>query len=924
MVLESLIACRVTAPAMSQPVRTAWTIYAAFCTTMLHISVGLAQTVAPITPSGLDTQVNLSTVQTSGKVQYDITGGTRAGTNLFHSFGDFNAPNNSIANFLNDSGLTTSNILGRVTGGNSSTILGTIQTTDFGNANLFLMNPAGIVFGPTATLNVGGSVTFTTADYLRLGNAGGPNTGIFYADPPQVSLLSSAPLVAFGFLGSNPGSIIAQGSQLTVPEKQGISLVGGNITIQNGTLDNGTTQPARLSAPNGQINLATVKSAGEFMHDLTSVPNISGASFRSFGAVNFAPGSIMDFSHPGNGKISIHNGQLVLEIQDAVIDTANDSVPTANSLGKDTIVFAPESSIFSQTFSADHGPDVRISADQITVLGVTASKENFFMKPFTGIQSDTDGTGKAGDIILRATEDIKTIGVVNLDSFTFARGDSGSLELTSTHGNIRMIKGGTEAQGSSQAMAMSSGNAGNLTASALEGDIELDGTSLFTLTNGSGKAGKVKVEAINLRMKAGILSSMSIGPGEDKPDGTSVILTGNLTMTSDSSLVLPDGFLPDSVIFTASLNKSPAADITIKAKDIVVTQKSIINSATFASGAGGNITIVADTLQVTDGAQLSSGSTKAPNRGQLLEILGGTSPTGHGGDITIQTLGPRGSVVIDGLGSGIFAETEGTGIGGNISLTAGKSISLNNGGAISASSTSPGDAGNITIDAGHELDLMGKSSITTEAKTASGGDIDIRAIDRVRLVDSSINTSVFGGDGNGGNITIDPNVVVLQGSQVKAEAFQGVGGDITITTPLFLADSTSEVSALSPFGLNGTVSIQSPTSNVSGSLGPLTSKPSQAQALLTQRCAALAGGQASSFVVAGREQLPADPGGWLTSSFAFAALGESHDAGHAVASVPAIMAIAAHDTGTVSLRRLTPPGFMMASFADSKATGCHS
>ena len=183
MVLESLIACRVNAPAMSQPVRTAWTIYAAFCTTMLHISVGLAQTVAPITPSGLDTQVNLSTVQTSGKVQYDITGGTRAGTNLFHSFGDFDAPNNSIANFLNDSGLTTSNILGRVTGGNSSTILGTIQTTDFGNANLFLMNPAGIVFGPTATLNVGGSVTFTTADYLRLGNAGGPNMGIFYADP---------------------------------------------------------------------------------------------------------------------------------------------------------------------------------------------------------------------------------------------------------------------------------------------------------------------------------------------------------------------------------------------------------------------------------------------------------------------------------------------------------------------------------------------------------------------------------------------------------------------------------------------------------------------------------------------------------------------------------------------------------------------
>ena len=219
---------------------------------------------------------------------------------------------------------------------------------------------------------------------------------------------------------------------------------------------------------------------------------------------------------------------------------------------------------------------------------------------------------------------------------------------------------------------------------------------------------------------------------------------------------------------------------------------------------------------------------------------------------------------------------------------------------------------------------MGNSSVKTEAEQASGGNIDIQAIDRVRLVNSTISTSVLGGAGSGGNITIDPNVVVLQNSQVIAQAVQGAGGNITITTPLFLADSSSLVSASSQFGLNGTVTIQSPTSNLSGSLGPLTSKPSQAQSPLTQRCAALVNGQASSFVVAGREQLPADPGGWLSSPLAFAALGESLDAGYAVASVPAIMAIAAHDTGTVSLRRLTPAGFLMANFAESEATGCRS
>ena len=156
-------------------------------------------------------------------MQYDITGGTRAGNNLFHSFGDFGVPTNNIANFLNNTSLQTSNILSRVTGGNPSNILGTIQTTGFGSANLFLMNPAGIVFGPNAALNVGGSVSFTTADYLRLADG-----GRFTAIPgPQDASISSAPVAAFGFLGSNPGAITVQGSQLSVTPGQSISLVGG-------------------------------------------------------------------------------------------------------------------------------------------------------------------------------------------------------------------------------------------------------------------------------------------------------------------------------------------------------------------------------------------------------------------------------------------------------------------------------------------------------------------------------------------------------------------------------------------------------------------------------------------------------------------------------------------------------------------------
>src|SRR5215467_7279978 len=224
-------------------------------------SIPFAQT--PITSSGLNTQIS-GPIAVGGQTQFNITGGTRpgGGTNLFHSFGNFSVPNNNIANFLNNSGLPTTNILGRVTGGNVSNIFGTIQTTGFGNANLFLMNPAGVLFGPTATVNVGGMVSFTSADYLRLADG-----KLFNAapNPNADALLSAAPVAAFGFLGSNPGAITVQGSQFALAQGTGISLVGGNITIQSGALDNGTVQPARISAPSGQINLATAASPGEFL-----------------------------------------------------------------------------------------------------------------------------------------------------------------------------------------------------------------------------------------------------------------------------------------------------------------------------------------------------------------------------------------------------------------------------------------------------------------------------------------------------------------------------------------------------------------------------------------------------------------------------------------------------------------------------------
>jgi large exoprotein involved in heme utilization and adhesion len=225
----------------------------------------------------------------------------------------------------------------------------------------------------------------------------------------------------------------------------------------------------------------------------------------------------------------------------------------------------------------------------------------------------------------------------------------------------------------------------------------------------------------------------------------------------------------------------------------------------------------------------------------------------------------------------ISADTSGTApsaTGGNITISSVQSTTLSNGGSITASSTGPADAGNIQINAGSQF-LSNNGSVTTQSSQLNGGNIAVRATDSIRLVNSRINTSVEGGPATvGGNITIDPALMTLQNSQILAQATEGTGGNINITAGTFLADQTSLVDARSQWGLSGTVNIQSPVSSLSGTLATLPQRPMQIQNLLSQRCAAQASGQLSSLVVAGRERLPVEPGGWMMSPMTWITDGE--------------------------------------------------
>jgi hypothetical protein len=286
------------------------------------------------------------------------------------------------------------------------------------------------------------------------------------------------------------------------------------------------------------------------------------------------------------------------------------------------------------------------------------------------------------------------------------------------------------------------------------------------------------------------------------------------------------------------------------------------------------VVVAVGRLSLTGGAQISSGSGIAA--GDRL-VVG----SGKGGTVAVAVTE---TAAFSGTESGLVTTTAGAGRGGNIRLRA-RQVQLTGGAVISAKSDGTGNAGDIHIIAADTF-VSRDSAITTAAALASGGNIEVHAPTMVRLQHSTMTATVAGGaETAGGTITIDPEFVVLAGSQIIARANQGTGGDIRIQAGVFLADPASQVDASSTVGIDGSVDIRAPVTNLSGSLVPLPQRFVPATPLLRERCAQrLRSGQVSSFVVAGREGIPAEPGGVLPSSLVL----PSQEAPETAAPVPLV------------------------------------
>ena len=775
--------------------------------------------------------------------EYEITGGVEAGNNLFHSFREFSVPDGAIAYFNNITSIQ--NIISRVTGRSPSQIDGMIRAN--GAANLFLINPNGIIFGADAQLNIGGSFLASTANSLVFDN------GTFSAiDPQAPPLLTLKAPIGLQY-GANAGSIVNQSTVgLEVLPGRTLSLVGGNVSL----LDGGT-----LTAPGGRIELGGLAEPG------TVGLRVEGNEI-SFSFPDVALADILltnrakvDVRSSGGGSIAV-NARNIDILESWLLAGIGEGQDSADAQAGDITLKATEEFILRNGKVSNN-----LEASAVGTGG-SLNIQARLLKLLDGaqVQTLTEGRGNAGNITLSVDDTAIIDGETKV---AFPDGE----KATVPSGIFSSVEQGAKGDG---------GNISVQTDSLLLSE----GGQLAADTAGTGDAGRIEViarDSVSLSNSTNVNSTQigsDVAEGAVGDGGFIAIKTRSLSLTGGGQIgaivfrELPDENIPGGRGKGGNIQIEASDSISISGFDEQGYSSGLLTSTEEgAEGPAGNITVNTDRFYIADGASVDA-RTENPSDGGKIVINATTFEAVGGGQIQSNTStgssGDAGSLTIDAeqiIVSGsdpTYRARLLSDFGENVTNAGPES-------GLVASSSGTGEAGSLTVTARSLLiDRQGKLSAQTES--SDGGKINLQNLDSLVLLGNSTVTARAGEQGNGGNIDIETeNLVVLENSRIRATADLGRGGEINIITQGLFAPAGA-ISASSEVGIDGEVSINRPDIDPSKGVVALPDEVVAVEDLVVQGCGA-PGRAVSKFIVTGRGGLPPSPSDVVTNNTVLVDLG---------------------------------------------------
>jgi filamentous hemagglutinin family protein len=765
--------------------------------------------------------------------QCQIRGGDRLGSNLFHSFESFSVLTGEMVLFVPPRNVDT--VITRVTGTDSSWIDGQLGVR--GNADLFLLNPNGIIFGANASLNLNGSLLLTTAQ------------GYVFEDGSQFSAIApdAPPLLAvqtpIGLqYGRESGAIAIQDSALLVDSGQSLLLAGGEIALNNAFLgvdfpDGGRIDLLSLQ-DRGRVNLHSV---GETLH-LQADPSFNRGTItltRSRVDVLAADGGDLSLDahhlHLTNsiliagiaatlGTPDSQAGDVNLRLTGALTldQSLIDNVVQPDAVGNGGVIdgrmarltLLNGSAIRANTGGEGNASQIYLEAERIRLDGGDA--EGLVSRILSQVEAGAVGNG--GEIRLVTDRLVLTNGG-SISSSTSSTGNAGNLVLQV--GDRLLIRGESPAGFTSRILSQveprAVGDSGQIRIHAQEVLLR-DGGAISASTKGEGDAGTILINAGDRLLLDGegqnrqeSLISSQVEFRAEGDGGRIQIQTGNLTLRNGT------------VISTGSAGRGDGGSILIDAGDRLrllgensntIASRILSQVEPTARGDGGNINLTAEDIFISGGGGAGSSTFGRGDAGNI---------TVHAGD-RFRLIGED-SV---GFPSQLVSQVEvgGDGDGGTIQIWAGR-VAFLNGTGLSTSTLGRGDAGNIQMQVGDRLLLTGEDSNGFSSRILSrvnqnalgdGGRVSVTAENMVFRQGSGISTSTDG-QGHAGDISLDTESLTLRGQNTngfssrlvsRVETFgEGRGGTIRVNADaVWLDDGALMTSSTYGFGRAGDVIVR--------------------------------------------------------------------------------------------------------------------